>query len=82
MCLTLVNGWRVQRRQIVADPNNSFLWIKFMAFQLSRTEVDKARVIAKRALKTISFRDEQEKLNIWYVPCVSRCKVVKPLLCV
>ena len=54
-------------RLIVADPNNSFLWIKFMAFQLSRTEVEKARVIARRALKTISFRDEQEKLNIWYV---------------
>ena len=26
---------------------------------------DKARVVAQRALKTINFREEQEKFNVW-----------------
>jgi hypothetical protein len=29
------------------------------------TEIEKARAIAHRALSTISFREEQEKLNVW-----------------
>ena len=52
-------------RLLVGSPNNSFLWIKYMAFQMGLAEVEKARQIAERALKTINFREEQEKLNIW-----------------
>jgi rRNA biogenesis protein RRP5 len=29
------------------------------------TEIEKARAVAQRALSTISFREEQEKLNVW-----------------
>ncbi|XP_047328490.1 rRNA biogenesis protein RRP5 [Impatiens glandulifera] len=47
------------------SPNNSFIWIKYMAFLLSLSEIEKARSIAERALKTINFREESEKLNIW-----------------
>ena len=36
-----------------------------MSFQLQLSEVEKAREIARRALQTISFREEQEKLNVW-----------------
>ena len=36
-----------------------------MSFQLQLSEVDKAREIGERALKTINYREEQEKLNIW-----------------
>ena len=32
------------------------LWTRYMAYFLHATEVDKARAIAERALKTISFR--------------------------
>lgn len=35
----------------------------FIMFQA--TEIEKARAIARRALSTISFREEQEKLNVW-----------------
>jgi rRNA biogenesis protein RRP5 len=52
-------------RLLLGSPNNSFLWIKYMAFQIQMTEVEKAREVAERALKTINFRDSQEKLNIW-----------------
>ena len=52
-------------RLLLGSPNSSYLWIQYMSFQLQISEVDKAREIAKRALKTINFREEQEKLNVW-----------------
>lgn len=52
-------------RLVRASPNSSFVWIKYMAFLLSIADVDKARAIAERALQTINFREEEEKLNVW-----------------
>jgi rRNA biogenesis protein RRP5 len=52
-------------RLVVSSPNSSFAWIKYMAYQLSLTEIDLARGIAERALDKISYREEKEKLNIW-----------------
>lgn len=52
-------------RLLVGSPNSSVLWMNFMAFQLQLSEVDRAREIGERALKTINYREEQEKLNIW-----------------
>ena len=34
-------------RHLLASPNSSFLWIKFMEFQIALTEVDRARHIAE-----------------------------------
>ncbi|XP_076905789.1 rRNA biogenesis protein RRP5-like [Bidens hawaiensis] len=50
---------------IRSSPNSSFIWLKYMAFLLSLNEVDKARSIAERALRTINIREESEKLNVW-----------------
>eukprot|EP00731_Ephydatia_muelleri_P020460 Em0013g187a len=52
-------------RLLVSRPNSSAIWVQYMAFHLHTAEVDKARAIAQRALKTISFREEREKLNVW-----------------
>ncbi|TFY72409.1 hypothetical protein EVG20_g579 [Dentipellis fragilis] len=52
-------------RLLLGSPNSSYLWIQYMSFQLQLSEVEKAREIAKRALRTINFREEQEKLNVW-----------------
>lgn len=52
-------------RLLLGSPNSSFLWIQFMSFQLQLSEVEKAREVARRALKVISFREEQEKMNVW-----------------
>ncbi|KAL7272217.1 rRNA biogenesis protein rrp5 [Rhizina undulata] len=52
-------------RLLLGTPNDSRLWIQYMAFQLQLSEVEKAREIAERALKTIALREEKEKLNIW-----------------
>lgn len=52
-------------RVLLGSPNSSYLWIQYMSFQLQISEVEKAREIARRALRTINFREEQEKLNVW-----------------
>lgn len=52
-------------RLLVGNPNSSILWMNYMSFQLQLGEIEKSREIAERALKTINYRDEQEKLNIW-----------------
>jgi rRNA biogenesis protein RRP5 len=52
-------------RLVVANPNSSIIWIRYMAFLLSLAEVEKARGVGERALKTIVFREESEKLNVW-----------------
>ncbi|CAK8570928.1 unnamed protein product [Lathyrus sativus] len=48
-----------------SSPNSSFNWIKYMDFMISLADVEKARSIAERALRTINIREENEKLNIW-----------------
>ncbi|KAF9527766.1 hypothetical protein CPB83DRAFT_376457 [Crepidotus variabilis] len=52
-------------RLLLGSPNSSYLWIQYMSFQLPLSEVDKAREIAHRAIKTINFREEQERMNVW-----------------
>lgn len=52
-------------RLLLGQPNSSILWLSYMAFQLQLSEVDKARDIAERALRTIHIREQDEKLNVW-----------------
>ena len=52
-------------RRLLGQPNDSGLWIQYMAFQLQLSEVQKARDIAERALRTIHIRETEEKANIW-----------------
>ncbi|KAK9455521.1 hypothetical protein V1511DRAFT_497972 [Dipodascopsis uninucleata] len=52
-------------RMLLGSPNSSSLWIRYMAFQVQLGEIEKSREIARRALKTINFRDEEQKQNIW-----------------
>lgn len=52
-------------RLLLGSPNSSYLWIQYISFHLQMSEIDKARAIGKRAIQTISFREEQERLNVW-----------------
>ncbi|CAI5756419.1 unnamed protein product [Candida verbasci] len=52
-------------RLLIGNPNSSILWMNYMSFQLQLSEIDNAREIGERALKTINYREELEKLNIW-----------------
>ncbi|KAL6431723.1 hypothetical protein ACFW04_007334 [Cataglyphis niger] len=50
---------------VLSNPDSSLVWIQYMAYHLQATEIDKARAIARRAIKTINFREENERLNVW-----------------
>ncbi|BGP31459.1 rRNA bioproteinsis protein rrp5 [Rhodotorula toruloides] len=52
-------------RLLLGSPNSSYLWIQYIAFFVGLSQLDKAREIGQRALKTINFREEGEKLNVW-----------------
>lgn len=52
-------------RLVLAEPNSSKCWIQYMSYLLSNTEIDKAREIARRAIKTIAFRETKELRNLW-----------------
>jgi len=52
-------------RVLLGSPNSSYLWIQYMSFQLQLSEIERAREVAKRALNTINFREERERLNVW-----------------
>jgi hypothetical protein len=42
--------------QVLESPNSSYAWIRYMAHHMGVGEIDKARGVAERALKTINFR--------------------------
>ncbi|OQS07493.1 rRNA biogenesis protein rrp5 [Thraustotheca clavata] len=52
-------------RLLAVSPLNSFLWIQYMAFHVSMTDITAARDVAVRATTKVSFREAQEKLNVW-----------------
>lgn len=52
-------------RLLVGEPNSSVLWIRYMAFCLSLSQVDKARSVAERAIETISPESDTDRTNIW-----------------
>jgi rRNA biogenesis protein RRP5 len=49
----------------LASPGSSFVWIRYMAFLISLGELEAARGVAERALRTIPYRDDAEKFNVW-----------------
>lgn len=49
-------------RLILASPNSSLLWLQYMAHHLQATQIEQARSVAERALKTISFRYAHVKI--------------------
>lgn len=52
-------------RLVMTEPNSSRAWINYMVFHVQATEIDKARAIGQKALKTIDVREQQDRLNIW-----------------
>ncbi len=52
-------------RILLGSPNSSFIWIQFMSFHLQLADVERAREVARRALKIINYREEQERMNVW-----------------
>ena len=52
-------------RLLLGEPDSSLLWLQYMAFHLELGDVDQARQIGERALKSIGLSQEAEKMNVW-----------------
>lgn len=52
-------------RSVMATPNSSLAWINYMVFHMQSSEIHKARLVARKAIKKISFREAEELLNVW-----------------
>lgn len=52
-------------RLLLAEPDSGDLWIQYMAFHLGLEEVDQAREIGERALRSIAVGQSEEKLKVW-----------------
>ena len=52
-------------RLLLGQPNDSGLWVEYMSLHLKLFEIEKAREVADRALRTINIREVEEKGNIW-----------------
>ena len=52
-------------RLLLASPNSSYTWIQYMSHFLQLSDTEQARQIGQRALKTINYREEEERLNVW-----------------
>jgi len=52
-------------RLLLGEPANSRLWVDYMGLQLSLAELQRAREIGERALRTIPLTAEDERFNVW-----------------
>ncbi|RNF05679.1 rRNA biogenesis protein [Trypanosoma rangeli] len=53
------------QRLLLAAPNNSYLWVQWMAHHLALQQQEEARLVAEKALSTIGVRETQERMNVW-----------------
>lgn len=52
-------------RLLLTEGDSSVVWIRYMAFHLKMSDLEKARSVAERAVKHISFSEDKERLNVW-----------------
>jgi rRNA biogenesis protein RRP5 len=52
-------------RLVIASPNSSYAWIQYMAFHLQSADVETARDVSARALRTIGFREEDVRQRLY-----------------
>ena len=50
---------------LLADPNDSYVWTRFMAHHVQQQKVEEARNVAERALQRISPTAADERFNVW-----------------
>ncbi|KAK5955833.1 rRNA biogenesis protein rrp5 [Knufia fluminis] len=52
-------------RLLLSEPDNANLWVQFMAFYIDLGDIDAARDVAEKALKSIGLAQEQAKQFVW-----------------
>jgi len=50
---------------VIAEPDSSMLWIRYVAYLLSTGDVAAARAVAERALQTINYRYARLSAGYW-----------------
>ncbi|GJD09401.1 rRNA biogenesis protein rrp5 [Galdieria sulphuraria] len=66
-------------RHVLASPDDSSIWIRYMAYFISMGQIQKAKETARRALEKISYGDESHLASILEEAC-SRTNAEKLLL--
>jgi rRNA biogenesis protein RRP5 len=51
-------------RLLLGSPNSSYMWMRYISFQLNLTEIERARQVGERALRTIALTEHKERFNI------------------
>lgn len=52
-------------RLLLGSPNSSILWIRYASFYAQLSDIPRSREVLRRSLRTIHFREEKERFNIW-----------------
>merc|ERR1740121_2033829 len=52
-------------RLVLTQGDTSIIWIRYMAFHLKMSDLEKARQVAERAVKHVGFSEAQERFNAW-----------------
>jgi len=52
-------------RLLLTEGDKSIVWIRYMAFHLKTSDIEKARQVAERGVKHVGFSDAQERFNVW-----------------
>lgn len=52
-------------RLLLEEPNSSMLWVQYIAYYVNSADIEAARLLAQRALRSIHFRELKEKFNVW-----------------
>eukprot|EP00166_Cyanidium_caldarium_P005490 ctg_670.g285 len=52
-------------RALLGRPNDASLWVSYLAMRAAAGEVNKALALAERALETVHFREDAQRLRLW-----------------
>merc|ERR1712232_1290552 len=52
-------------RLLLTQGDTSIVWIRYMAFHLKMSDLERARQVAERAVKHIGFSEAKERFNVW-----------------
>merc|ERR1711957_876546 len=52
-------------RLLLTQGDTSIIWIRYMAFHLKMSDLERARQVAERAVKHVGFSEAQERFNAW-----------------
>merc|ERR1719145_353988 len=52
-------------RLLLTQGDTSIVWIRYMAFHLKMSDLERARQVAERAVKHVGFVEGKERFNVW-----------------